>query len=85
MSTVVTYARVRKRVEDFSAESSDKCEFYWCYTRSSPALVQYRKNHWWILLCDVAAQIYASMPLVSEAQREVFSFLALNVTQIILL
>lgn len=32
------------------------------------------------LQCDVAAQISASMPLVSEAQREVFSFLALSVT-----
>lgn len=39
MSTIVIDTRVRKRVEDFSAESGAKCELYWCDTRSSPALV----------------------------------------------
>lgn len=67
-------------MEDFSAQSSAKCELYWCDTRSSLALVEYGKKHWWILQCDIAVQISASMPLVSEAQKEVFSFLALGVT-----
>lgn len=79
MSTVVSDTRVRKQVEVFSTENSAKCELYWWDTRSSPALVEYGKQHWWILQCDVAAQIFASM-LLSEAQREVFSFLALDVT-----